>query len=266
MRSFLPGAFAAISIVFSASALSGGHKGGQESAQERSPWQFSLGAAVINSPEYEGAKDNETKGLPYFSVRYKNTLSLDPLEGLKYNAWQTEHFTLGAGLGFDFGRKDDAADILAGLGDVDAAVIPKVYAEAKHGDLSLSIEHNNDIGDNGHEGQTNEISLKYKVTLNPTLFITPSISILHGNEDYAQSYFGISAAQSDNSLAGLPTFKADDGIISQAVGATAFYLIDKHWSSVLFLKHSTLSSDIRKSPLVQDTSQSTAGLVVSYTF
>jgi len=229
-------------------------------------WRFGLGAAVIHTPEYTGAKDSETRALPYFSINYGDTFAFSLFEGLNYTFFKSEHVTLGTGLELYFGRDEDDADRLKGLGDIDAAPLPRLSLALHADQITLSLEHINDVGDNAHEGATTEVGLGYKAVLGRGAFLTPKVSALYGNTDYAQSLFGITQSQSNNSVAGLPTFEADSGLISHSVELTGVYLFDRHWTGIGFARYKTLSSDIKKSPIVEDDTSVTLGLAIGYTF
>ncbi|WP_178969011.1 MipA/OmpV family protein [Neptunomonas phycophila] len=229
-------------------------------------WKFSIGAAVFNIPEYEGAEDSEIIGLPYLDVSYKDRLKFNIFSGLDYNLVNTKSFVAGVGLGIDFGRKEDNADLLEGLGDIDTTIEPKIYAAYRLGRLTSKLTLSTDAGGDGHDGTTLDFDLNYFMTLSQSSFFIPSISVTYGNDNFMQSYFGITTEQAASSAGNLPEFEAEAGIKSASANLVFVKYLSKKWTFIGVAQFKSIMGDAKDSPLVQEDSQSLIGGIVSYNF
>ena len=52
-------------------------------------FQFSLGAGVGLAPDFPGGNEYKAVALPFFQIRYKDTLTVDPL-GLRLRVWKND--------------------------------------------------------------------------------------------------------------------------------------------------------------------------------
>ena len=80
---------------------------------------FALGFARL--PKYEGSAEREEKILPLPSVR-RGRWSLGFIEGVRYNLSDDRDIQHGPQLGYSFGRDQNDAAILQGLGDIDSGL------------------------------------------------------------------------------------------------------------------------------------------------
>ena len=237
---------------------------GKQKAQNQGDWDVSLGAGAIVSPEYEGGEDYEVLPIPYIDVKYKDRVSFNPFSGLRFNALANENIKAGVGLGADFGRDEDDADRLRGLGDIDPTVEGLLFAEYTMGKASAGVTFAQDLGD-GHEGYTIEAEAGYMFPLMQyNTFIRPSISTTYAGDDYMQSFFGVDNAQSVRS--GLNNFDAEAGFKDVAVNLFASYKVTENWAVNGILQYKQLLGDAADSPIVEEEGQITGGTFVSYKF
>jgi len=228
-------------------------------------WQVTLGAGAFYQPEYEGADEYEVSPLPYFNVKYKDIVEFTP-RALDVNLLRHGGFKAGAGIGVNFGREEDDADRLDGLGDIDPTAEGRLFVgyDAQSFDAALTFAH--DLGD-AHEGYTidAEIGMNHSLTVgDKAVFLRPSAGVTYASEDYMQTFFGIDAAQSGRS--GLAQYQSDAGFKDVSAGLTAFYMIDEHWSVRALTEYSYLLEEASDSPIVEDENQFSAGLFIAYTF
>ena len=75
-------------------------------------WSLILGGGVISKPDYEGSKKSIGGLIPEIKASYKSAdygkFSFDPRAGLAWTPIDKDEYSLGAGLGLDFGRTDKA--------------------------------------------------------------------------------------------------------------------------------------------------------------
>jgi outer membrane protein len=90
----------------------------------------------------------------------------------------------------------------------------------------------------------------------------PGMTLMDGQ--YAQTYYGVTAAQSASS--GYGTYKAAAGINALRFGASANYEISREWSLGAKLSVSKLQGDAANSPTVKNGAQTSYGLFANYRF
>src|SRR5260370_437995 len=120
---------------------------------------------------------------------------------------------------------DDA--ILRGWGDIKGTVRAGMFASYTRDWLSVRGSISDDIGGH-HEGVLASLAVeaKYHVTPRLTLSIGPEVTWV--NDQYAQTFFGISAAQSE--IAGVAPYRARSGIETVGGSAGATYRLTDAWS------------------------------------
>jgi len=236
------------------------------SVEKPDNWKFGIGAAVFNIPEYEGAEDSEAIGLPYINVNYKSNLTFNFFNGLDYNLVNTRSFTAGIGLGIDFGREEDNSDHLEGLGDIDLTIEPKFYSAYRVGKLTSKLTLSTDAGGDGHDGTTLDLDISYLMALSQSSFFIPSLSVTYGDDDFMQSYFGVTAEQSTNSAVNLSQYEAGVSVKSTSVNLVYVKNLTESWSLIGIAQFKSLMGDAKDSPIVQENNQSLIGGIVSYNF
>ncbi|WP_339107429.1 MipA/OmpV family protein [Thioclava sp. GXIMD4216] len=212
--------------------------------------KFTLGAGVSVSPEYPGS-DDYTAGpdmvfrihaLQYGGLTYGNP---DPY---------AEKSGLGVSGSFRYIGKRDSSDYdeLAGLSDVDASLemglglsydtdYYKVYSDVRYG----VIGHNTWVGEVGAD-------LKLHPTERLTLTMGPRA--FWGTERYAQTYYGVSAAEAAASAAAggsLTAFDPDGGFLSAGVEFGAKYRFDGGWGVEGSVRYDKLMNDAKDSPITK---------------
>ncbi len=256
----------AVSGPASADNLNAALAGGQsyDASAPDGDWHVTVGAGALVVPEYQGGEEYEFIPVPYIDIRYRDRVELNPFDGLRFNALQNEALTLGVGLGADFGRDDDDADRLRGLGDVDPAAEGLLFAEYRYERASLGVTFAHDMTGNGHEGYTAELEAAYMMPVNRRLFVTTSVGTHYASENYMDSYFGVNARQAARS--GLQQFDAGAGFKDVSGGLFARYMWDESWSLNGFARYSRLVGDAADSPVIETENQAITGAFVAYSF
>ena len=83
------------------------------------------------------------------------------------------------------------------------------------------------------------------------------------NNQYAMTFFGIDAAQSE--IAGIAPYRARSGINLGWVGSASYILTD-HWSLAAHVSYGRLQGDAADSPVTTDKTQRVYGAFVMYRF
>ena len=140
---------------------------------------------------------------------------------------QFSGFEFGPVAGYRFGRDEDDAARLDGLGDIDGGLVLGGFATYRTGPLAFSVSyHHQATGDD--TGGLVRFGAEYVIRPSAGFKLTASLGANYATEDYMTSFFGVSAAQSVSS--GLPAYSPDAGFKDVYVGATASIDLTDRWT------------------------------------
>jgi MipA family protein len=243
----------------------------QSSADARTNYLI-LGAVSI--PEFEGAADQTTQPLIAASMRWGyRYIAWDGTNG-RFNALNHEAFEFGPVVNVSFGRDDKIEPLrVRKLGEIDDAFEAGLFTAysfanvISDGDVvRLSAQLLKDVS-NTHEGTIGELAASYRLRVNTRLAITATGSIGFANDDYANTYFSVSAAGARSS--GLPVSKVEGGTKDAALSVSANYDLTQRWSIFSLVKASHLIGDFADSPIVAlegDKDQVLVGVGIGWRF
>jgi MipA family protein len=232
-------------------------------------WKFTLGGGAVNGPRYPGSRYDFTRGLPLVGVSYgRFFLGAVPGSGAPAGAGayllHTEHWAIGFDVGGDSRKPRRATDdpILRGWGDIPGTARAGMFASytrdwlSVRGSVSDALAH--------HEGVLVSLAVeaKYHATQRLTLSIGPEMT--WANNQYAQTFFGISAVQSE--IAGIAPYRAKSGVNTVGGSAGAAYRLTDHWSLGAHVSYGRLQGDAANSPVTTDKTQRMYGAFVMYRF
>ncbi|GLT09445.1 MipA/OmpV family protein [Sulfitobacter sp. PR48] len=211
-------------------------------AQERS-FNFALRGGVSAAPSYPGA-DDFTIG-PDIGFTF-GALTWGPVNtGNGVRAIPDNGFALRGA--FKYVGSRDVADNpeLAGLGDIDAAVelgLGLIYRETNW-QVFGEVRH----GFGGHHGVTGALGGDLIFRPNERLTIMAGPRVNFGNTEYAQTYFGVTPAQSGASA--FAPFAAEGGVLGAGVTVEAIYALDDRWALEGALAYERLQNSAADSPI-----------------
>jgi MipA family protein len=210
-------------------------------------WRISVGAAAILRPEWDGAKDQDWLVVPDLDVRWKDKFFASVRTGVGWNLINESGLRVGPYAKLKFGRdeSDDAA--LRGLGDVEATVEVGGFADWAFGPVRASFEVRQGV--NGHDGLVMEAGADLRARLTPELFASIGPRVRWGDDDYTQTYFGVTPQQATRS--GLPAFRAEGGVESVAVNVSLAWRPNERLVVTAFAERGELDGDAALSPLVR---------------
>jgi outer membrane protein len=249
-------------------------------AQPSTPgWKLAIGTGFLSTPAFKGSKDYQVSLVPYLRVNYSDLFFASMNEGIGFNVIKNDKLIAGPIARYRFGRKEkdgtspfhiagSKTTALQGLGDIDGAIEPGVFANYKFNPFDIEIEVRKGFG--GHEGFIGDLSLNYSTMLfikgcRTILNLGPRTTIV--SSDYNQTYYSINPTQSMQS--GLRVYDAQGGVLSYGIGASSIVAISKKLSMVLFAGYDRISGEAGNSPLVQQKGsqdQFGAGLFLAYQF
>jgi outer membrane protein len=231
-------------------------------------WKFQVGAGVINAARYPGSRYDFTRGLPLISISYdRYFIGGVPGSGAPagFGAYllHTEHWAVGLNVGGDTRKPRRASDdpVLHGWGDIPGTARGGMFAS--YNIDWLSVRGSVSVG--GHdEGVLASfgVEAKYHATQRLTLTIGPEVTWI--NNQYAMTFFGIDAAQSE--IAGIAPYRARSGIDFLGGSAGASYILTNHWSLAAHVSYGRLQGDAADSPVTTDKTQRVYGAFVMYRF
>lgn len=214
---------------------------------------FTLGVGARSKPEYFGADENAIGPTGSFSLEQ---LEFGPISrgggdglGLQFKP----------SIGFVGARSADDYDELTGLEDVDfsfeiggglsfTAPAYEVFAKVRQ-------------GVSGHGAVVAEVGgdVFYRPSEDLTLSVGPRV--FWGDEDYAQTYFGVTAAES--AASGFDAFEAEAGIMRAGVEAKAEYQFNDNWGVTGKVSYDQLRDDAADSPISASDDQVSASVVLT---
>lgn len=217
----------------------------------RTEWDVTLGAGAAVRPTYEGSDRYILSPVPFANIIWQDTVSLG-MDGLSAY-WRGGNFRVGGGLTYSTGRQQSTGtfqqgdDRLYGLGDIPGALGVKGFADYTFSlvNISASITKFTASGNDGVLVNFG-IGVPYKLTDDITL--TARVSANWADQNYMQTYFGITPTQSMNS--GYAQYNAGAGIKDVNFGLGARYRFSEHWLLALDARLMQLTGDAANSPIV----------------
>ena len=234
------------------------NEGGQSSS-----WSLGLGAASMQKA-YRGM-DRETKLLPM--IRYENKYvrisglgGEVKLPGLRLSDAQQINFSL-LGKMEMAGYEADDSPFLAGMAERKGGFWAGARAEWENPWATVTAELRGDASGDS-KGRAFTLGLKRNWRLGQNFILTPSLAATHYNDKYVDYYYGVRASEV---RPGRAAYRGDAGT-NVEVALRGMYMIDRHHSIIMSLGATRLASEMRKSPLVDRSSENTLLLGYSYRF
>lgn len=232
-------------------------------------WDVTLGAGVVVSPVSPGIDSYEVSPAPVLDITYNDRFFVSTQRGIGayvFNGNNAFDLTAGAAIGYDFGRsEDDAKTHLQGMGEVDASPELIVFVEKEYGPFEFGAELAQGLSSDGHGGLRGELSASYEMTLGERTFLSFGPFVTFGDEEYLQSYYGVTSVQAARSN----NFQRNDqdaGFESVGLEASSGYRFTDNWSVFGFAEYQQLISDVADSPIVQNEGNVSTGLFLLYSF
>lgn len=231
------------------------------------------GGFAFITPAYEGSDEYRVSGFPLIYPKFYgdgsglgDRLTLRGLDDVRFAALRYRGLEVGPVAGYTFGREEDAADLLDGIGDVDAGFVLGAYAGYTFEPFFLDAAYIRQVTGEDDTGYQVKLSGGTETTLNERLDLTSTLSAVYASDDYMQSYFGISPAQEAASTAGLTAYDAEAGFKSVGLDFAFDYQLTQRASVKTSVGYSRLIGDAADSPVTASQDQFRGGLGFTYTF
>ncbi|APX92349.1 structural protein MipA [Halomonas sp. 1513] len=234
------------------------------SAMAENPWQGSVGAGVLVTPEYLGSDDFRTRGWPSLELRYADAFYFNPREGLGWNAIREGNWVVSPYLGYTFGRDNRGA--LAAFEEVDGGATLGLRVSYDQGPWRYSLSGESPVsGDvNGSEWQARA---SWRAPLSERTFVTLGPSVSYSSASWTRAMFGVSAE--DSARSGVAAYEPDSGYLRYGLSGTLSHALTPAWSLTALAGVTYLTGDAADSPIVDDVGdalQPVAGVFLSYRF
>lgn len=230
--------------------------------------QWQVGGLVYVSPKFEGANSYRAIGFPFVApagLGESTVVQIKGADDVRLRLFQLSGFEFGPLAGYRFSRDEDDAARLQGLGDVDGGLVLGGFATYRTGPFAFSVSyHHQATGDD--TGGLVRFGAEHVGRLAPNVKLTTSIGTNYALDDYMTSFFGVTAAQSAASAAGLPVYLPSAGFKDVYVGANAAIDLNDRWTLMLIGRYARLIGDAADSPIVESENQFYGGAALSYKF
>lgn len=245
-------------MCFVLAALIAGAPAPAKAQENKDHW--TLGAGVAMVPKFQGSDDYKARPVPLVDVKYGRFFAKTS-NGIGVNIVETSTFTAGASV--DWMEGYDADDVPAGIREVDDALGARIFVSARFDGLVATLAATQAVTESDR-GLLIDAGLAYPIHATGRLTITPSLGTTWANEKYMNGYFGIDAAEA--AASGLNRYEPTNGFKDVSFRIGARYRITDSVSAVGSLGVTHLLGEAADSPLVEEKTQPTALLGLTYTF
>ncbi|OCX63065.1 hypothetical protein BFP70_12675 [Thioclava sp. SK-1] len=208
---------------------------------------FTLGAGVAVAPKYPGS-DEFTTGpdmvIRFHALNYNGTMigNTDP------NA-RNMGFSVSGSFRYVGERDTSEYPELFGMDDVEDSIELGLGLNYEIDNLKLFSDVR--YGVTGHNTWVGEVGADFVTQPMENLTLTMGPRAFWGTEKFAQTYYGVTAAESAASGGALAAFDADGGFLSAGVELGARYSFDSGWGLESTLRYDKLISDAGDSPITK---------------
>lgn len=245
-------------------------------------WDVTLGGGVAYAPKFEGSKDHKVSAMPYLDISWKDTIFLNPGDGLGVNVFSYEGFTFGGSVGYDGGRKEkDSRKELTGLGDVKGGAQGSLFASYQYSFLEADVKINKTFS--GSKSLTVDAGLNAFIPLAAVTglsmgsdaslgdeegpkgpILNLGVSTTWADKNHMKSYFGVTSAQS--AASGLSQFDTKAGFKSVTGSVGLMVPVTDHVIVGTGVDYTRLIGDAADSSITRKKDQVSARLFTMYKF
>jgi outer membrane protein len=233
-------------------------------------WEVTTGAGVASVPRYLGSEDSWIRPFPLLGARYGRFVFGDvpgassPLSA-GFHLVNTASWKVGAFMYHDLGdqREESRHKDLRGLGDVEASAQAGLFASVQAGWLVLNASARSDIGGKD-QGTSASFEAVAQIPLSSRLFVSAGPSVTWADSRQMGTFFSIDATQS--AASGLTEYSAGSGVQSVGFSMAAMYQVSERWSVGARAAALRLQHDAARSGIVQDATQLSSVMFLSYRF
>lgn len=230
--------------------------------QPKSGGRVSL--AVAAKADHFGSDEARVSALPAIEYQWANGWFAGSTRGVGYNFSKDPNLQYGVGLGLDLGRRESATGTLVGMGSIEAKVEYGAfvnYTLDRHWRLTSLLRYGS--GDTG-QGATANLGVNYTLSIAPQWRLEGGASTSWANAQSLQSYFGVTASQSQQS--GNAVYSPGAGLRDLSASLKLGHQVTPQINVSAGVTATSLLGDSRNSALVTRPDTVSANLSVGYAF
>jgi len=227
-------------------------------------WGLGVGLGSKQKPYTGIDRDNEVLPLIEFENEYVHLLgpALDvKLPSLAISETQSLDFRIVARYAIFGGYEADDAPILAGMGERKDGFWAGARVKWKTSLVNVDAAWMHDVSGYS-KGQRFGLGFDRNWRFGRHFMLSPRVVALWQDRKYNDYYFGVSPSEA---RPGRPAYQADSGFNAEA-GLRSIYLIDRHNSLFLDVSVTSLSSEVKDSPLVDRSTENRVLFAYVYRF
>ena len=233
------------------------------------PWDINLAVGAAMQPTFHGSDRYRVTPIPLVIIRWHDAVSLG-VEGLSLY-WHDNNFRIGGGVNYDGGRLDHETggllstgdNRLQGLGNIDASVGLRGFVSYKLGPVYFDTSAMKYLGPQ-NKGALVNVGGSAPFALTKQFIFRPHMGATWGDDNYMQTFFGVSPLQSSRSR--FPEFNAGSGVEDVNGGLTIVYLLSTHWFWGADATATQYLGRAARSPITISNTNATVATVIGYHF
>lgn len=231
------------------------------------PVDVQIGGAVSVMPKYEGSKEYEVFGFPIVApggIGQEGFVQFRGIDDVRFRLLDNSGFEAGLLGGYRFGRDEDDADLLDGIGDVDGGLVLGGYAAYNFGFFKPFISYHQQV--TGDDGAVMRVGAEARLPVSGGVSVVAVAGATYADDDYMDSYFSITPGQAAASTAGLGVYDAEAGFKDVYLSLGTDIPLTDLWSLKLGGRYGYLIGDAADSPIVETEHQFSGVVGLSYKF
>lgn len=208
-----------------------------------------LGAGFGLTPDYVGSDDHRFRAIPLVDIRYKNRWRFVH-KRLNYDAIITGNWRLGPFAKLKGGRRERRNPALEGLGDIGRTVELGAFARYRTDRALFNVEYRHALG--ASQGDSVRVTAGHAIFKAGDFAAALVGSAKWMSDQGMQTYYGVTEAQAERSVAALPAFTADSGVSQVTASLYVRYKVSDRVRLLGLVNYGRLLGDAANSPLVAD--------------
>ncbi len=232
--------------------------------------ELTIGAGAAVMPRYLGSDERRVIPLPVVAWKSGRYFA-DIIRGVGVEHQTQSGLYLSAALGYDMGRTtrnstwQPGSKKLAGMGEVrESTTLDLIVAHPITPWLSVNAEAEVKLFGQRDRGNQYRFGLHSDLRDDETDTISLDVNAHLADSDYAKTYFGVSAKQSEQS--GFARHDAGSGLYGYSLTGTWTHSFNSHYSITTAVNVMQLTGDAGRSPLVKEKTAVTGMASLNYTF
>ncbi len=213
---------------------------------------ISVGGGIGFAPDYEGSEDYKAVPVPAADVKFGNGMFIKLFGlNLRANLLPSKMWQLGPVVNFRGERNDVENDAVDDMTKVDATAEAGIFGGFVYNKWFASLEILSDTGGDAHEGWYSKVKGGYNWVIDKSWAISIGASATYADDDYMQTYFGVS--NKDSRRSGLKDYNADAGIKDVGINLGLNWVFTQNWSARGIVSYTQLLGDASDdSPVVDE--------------